>query len=369
MRARYAQFLPHVGRREDLNALMVEMIAELQVGHNNVGGGDVYDNAAASPGLLGADLAVVNGRYRIEKVFDGVAWNPFIDAPLAAPGVNARAGEYIMAVNGQPLSGSDNIYRLLGGTQGRQVTLTLASSAQGTGAREVVVEPVASEGELRLWDWVETNRRRVDGATDGRVAYVYLPDTADVGFTSFNRMFYAQANRDALISDDRSNGGGQAANYVIDVLSRPQLGGWRDREGLPWTTPGAYLPGPKIMLIDQDAGSGGDFMPYAFRQVGLGPLMGTRTWGGLIGISANPGLVDGGYVTVPFFRFYTPEGEYRIENEGVAPDYRVELDQMALERGVDTQLEAAIGWVMGQIADHPRRNLNHAPQPPRQLGQ
>ena len=368
VRDRYAQFLPHVGRREDLNELMVEMIAELSVGHNRVGGGDVYDNSDASPGLLGADLSIANGRYRIDRVFDGVRWNPFIDAPLAAPGVNARAAEYIIAVNGQQLSGSDNIFRHLGGSQGRQVTLTLASNASGANARDVVVEPTASEYNLRLWDWVETNRARVDEASGGRVAYVYLPDTAGGGFTSFNRMFYAQATRDALIVDDRSNNGGQAANYVIDVLNRPQLAGWRDREGLPWTTPGAVMDVPRVMLIDQDAGSGGDFLPYAFRYTGLGPLMGTRTWGGLIGISANPGLVDGGDVVVPFFRFYTPEGEYRIENEGVAPDIRVELDPLALDRGVDTQLEAAIGYIMQEIDGQPRRNFDNAPPPPTQLG-
>lgn len=368
VRERYAQFLPHVGRREDLNALMVEMIAELHVGHNRVGGGDVYDNSSASPGLLGADLEVVNGRYRIARVFDGVRWNPFLDAPLAKPGVNAKAGEFVMAINGQPLSGADNIYRYLSGAKERQVTLTLAANASGANAREVIVEPTGSESTLRLWDWVETNRARVEEATGGRVAYVYMPDTADGGFTYFNRMFFAQADKDALIMDDRSNNGGQAANYVIELLNRPQLGGWRDREGLPWTTPGAFMPGPKTMLIDQDAGSGGDFMPYAFRYTGLGPLIGTRTWGGLIGISANPGLVDGGGVAVPFFRFYTPEGEYRIENEGVAPDYRIELDQMALEAGQDTQLEAAIGYIMEQIKDTPPRNPDHAPPPPTELG-
>lgn len=369
VRDRYVRFLPHVGRREDLNALMVEMIAELHVGHNRVGGGDVYDNSSARPGLLGADLEVANGRYRIARIFDGVRWNPFLDAPLAEPGVNAREGEYILAINGQELTGGDNIFRHLSGSKGRQITLTLGSSPTGTDSREVVVEPTASEYDLRLWDWIETNRVRVDEATNGRVAYVYMPDTAGGGFTSFNRMFFAQAGRDALIMDDRSNNGGQAANYVIELLNRPLLAGWRDREGLPWTTPGAVMTGPKAMLIDQDAGSGGDFMPYAFRYTGLGPLIGTRTWGGLIGISANPGLVDGGGVVVPFFRFYTPEGEYRIENEGVAPDYRVELDQMALDQGRDTQLEAAISYIMEQIGNTPPRNADNAPPPPTRLGQ
>lgn len=368
MRTKYAQFLPHVGRREDLNQVMVEMIAEMFAGHNRVGGGDVYDNSSSSPGLLGADFEISSGRYRLGRVFDGVRWNPFLNAPLAKPGVDVRAGEYILAINGRSLTGDDNIYRMLSGTRGQQVTLTVASDASGTNSRDVVVEPANSEGALRLWDWVETRRKMVEQATDGRVAYVYMPNTAGAGFTLFNRMFFAQANKEALILDDRSNGGGQAANYVIEVLNRPLLGGWRDREGLPFTTPGAVMTGPKTMLIDQDAGSGGDFMPYAFRYTGLGPLIGTRTWGGLIGISANPGLVDGGGVAVPFFRFYTPEGEYTIENEGVAPDYRVELDQLALDEGRDTQLEAAIGYIMEQLEGAGPRIVDTPPPPPTELG-
>ncbi|MEM7780929.1 MAG: PDZ domain-containing protein [Pseudomonadota bacterium] len=366
---KYSAFLPHVGRREDLNEVMVEMIAEMFAGHNRVGGGETYDNSAARPGLLGADLEIDQDRYRIAKIFDGVRWNPFLDAPLAKPGVNVGEGDYILAVNGQSLTGDDNIFRHLSGTRGSQVTLTIASDAAGTDRRDVVIEPTGSEGALRLWDWVETRRQRVEEATNGRVAYVYMPDTFAAGFTIFNRMFFAQADKEALILDDRSNGGGQAANYVIELLNRPVLGGWRDREGLPFTTPGAFISGPKTMLIDQDAGSGGDFMPYAFRYTGLGPLIGTRTWGGLIGIAANPGLVDGGFVTVPFFRFYTPEGEYTIENEGVAPDYRVELDQLALDEGRDTQLEAAIGYILGELEDAEPVGVRTAPPPPTELGQ
>ena len=368
MRDKYAAFLPHVGRREDLNEVMVEMIAEMFAGHNRVSGGDTYDNSAARPGLLGADFEMVDGRYRIARIFDGVRWNPFLDAPLAAPGLDIGEGDFILAVNGQSLGRDDNIYRLLSGTRGAQVSLTIADNAAGANLREVVVEPANSEAGLRLWDWVETRRQMVEQASDGRIAYVYMPNTAGAGFTLFNRMFFAQADKQALILDDRSNGGGQAANYVIEVLNRPLLGGWRDREGMPWTTPGAIITGPKTMLIDQDAGSGGDFMPYAFRYTGLGPLIGTRTWGGLIGISANPGLVDGGSVTVPFFRFYTPEGEYRIENEGVAPDYRVELDQLALDEGRNTQLEAAIGYILTELDKTAPETILDAPAPPTQLG-
>lgn len=365
---KFEPMLPYVGRREDLNELMVEMTGEMGVGHNYVGGGDVYDGSTSKPGLLGADVAVRNGRYRIERIFDGEKWNPFLDAPLADPGVNAREGQYILAIDGQALNADDNIFAALSGSAGRQVTLTLADDASGTNRRNVVVEPVSSEGELRLWDWVEGNRRKVDKATGGKVAYVYMPNTGGAGFTFFNRMYFSQSDKQALILDERSNGGGQVANYVIDVLSRPYIAGWKDREGLVWSSPGNAIHGPKAMIIDQNAGSGGDFMPYAFRRAGLGPLIGTRTWGGLIGISANPGLIDGGFLSVPFFRFFTPEGEWRIENEGVAPDIKVTLDQLALDKGRDTQLEAAISVVTEALKNAPQRDPNWAPAYPTEIG-
>jgi tricorn protease len=366
VRDRYQPLLAHVGRREDLNELLVEMIAEMQVGHNRVGGGEVYNNSSASPGLLGADIAIENGRYRIKKIFDGEQWNPFIDAPLAAPGVDVNEGDYIIAINGAELSAVDNIYAALSGAAGTQVSLTVASTATGT-RRTSVVEPVGTERGLRLWDWIESNRKQVDAATNGKVAYVYMPNTAGAGFTFFNRMYFSQTDKDALILDERSNGGGQAANYIIDVLSRKFLSGWKDREGLDWSTPGGGVWGPKVMLIDQDAGSGGDWMPYAFREAELGTLIGTRTWGGLIGISANPGLIDGGFLVVPFFRFYDRDGNYTVENEGVAPDIRVELDPIALENGRDTQLEAAISVVMQQLEENPPVERT-APPYPTELG-
>jgi len=367
VRAKFEPLLPHLGRREDLNELLVEMAGEMGVGHNYIGGGDVYDNSAASPGLLGADLAIENGRYRIKRIYTGEQWNPLLSAPLAAPGVDAKEGDYIIAVNGTELTAGDNIYAALSGAMGTQIALTVAATPAGP-RRTSTVEPVASEGMLRLWSWIEDNRKRVDQATNGRVAYVYMPNTADAGFTLFNRMYFAQTDKEALILDERSNGGGQAANYIIDILSRRWLAGWKDREGLNWATPGGGIYGPKVMLIDQDAGSGGDWMPYAFRESGLGTLIGTRTWGGLIGISANPGLMDGGFLTVPFFRFFDTDGRYTIENEGVAPDIRVELDPIALDRGQDTQLEAAIAVVLDQL-ETAQNPVKPAPPYPTQIGQ
>ncbi|MGQ7829101.1 S41 family peptidase [Altererythrobacter sp. Z27] len=367
VRAKFEPLLPHIGRREDLNELLVEMAGEMGVGHNYIGGGDVYSNSSASPGLLGADIAIENGRYRIKRIYTGEQWNPFLAAPLAAPGVDAKQADYIIAINGQELTDSDNIYAALSGSAGSQVALTVAATPAGE-RRTSTVEPVGSESQLRLWSWIEDNRKRVDAATNGRVAYVYMPNTADAGFTFFNRMYFAQTDKQALILDERSNGGGQAANYIIDVLSRKWLAGWKDREGLDWATPGGGIYGPKVMLIDQDAGSGGDWMPYAFREAGLGTLIGTRTWGGLIGISANPDLIDGGFLTVPFFRFFDTNGRWSIENEGVAPDIRVELDPVALDRGQDTQLEAAIAVTLQKL-DGATSPIRSAPPYPTELGQ
>jgi tricorn protease len=345
----YRLLVNHVGRREDLNALMVEMIAELQAGHNRTGGGDVHRVSGVNTGLLGANLRINNDRYQITRVYNGEQWNPFVRAPLATPGNEAREGEYILAINGRELSSADNIFNLLQGKEGTQVTLRVGPNANGRDARDIVIEPVGSEGELRLWSWIENNRRAVDEATNGRVGYVYLPNTAGAGYTFFNRMFFAQVDKEAMIIDERSNSGGQAANYITDVLSRAHLSGWKDRDGAPYATPAGAMHGPKVMLIDQDAGSGGDYLPYSFRTLGIGKLIGTRTWGGLIGIATNPGLMDGGWMTVPFFRFFDTNNKWTVENEGVAPDIEVKLDPIATNKGRDTQLEAAIGEILSQL--------------------
>jgi len=228
--------------------------------------------------------------------------------------------------------------------------------------------PIADEAGLRRWDWIERNRTYVDRQSGGKIAYVYMPDTGGDGFQHFNRMFFAQIDKQGLILDDRRNGGGQAANYVTDVLSRPWLGSWKDRDGLTHDTPGGAIYGPKAMLIDQDAGSGGDFMPYAFKRLGLGPLIGKRTWGGLIGISNNPRLIDGANLVVPYFRFFTPDGEWRIENEGVAPDQDVDLNPLQVNEGRDSQLDAAIADVLGRLKTYQTPDRQKAPAMPTQLG-
>ncbi|MCU6433828.1 PDZ domain-containing protein [Undibacterium sp. Jales W-56] len=362
---RYHALLKHVQRREDLNELLVEMIGELQVGHNRTGGGDVYQEKPVAVGLLGADYSYEQGHYRIKTIYRGDRWNPFLAAPLAAPGMNIKEGDYLLAINGKALDKGKNLYSLLANTVGKQVTLTVAGDLTNTPGRHVIVQPVANETALRQWHWIEKNREYVQKKTDGKVAYVYLPDTGSDGYQYFNRMFYAQADKSALIIDERRNGGGQAANYITDILNRQYLASWKDRDGLLFTTPGAAIYGPKAMLIDQDAGSGGDFLPYSFKRLGLGTLIGKRTWGGLIGISANPELIDGGFLLVPFFRFFTPEGEWRIENEGVSPDIDVELDPTEVNAGKDTQLDAAIQNVMQKLQTYQAVQRQQTPTMPK----
>ncbi|SEK27101.1 tricorn protease [Roseateles sp. YR242] len=365
---RYLPLVAHVQRREDLNDLLVDMIGELQVAHNRVGGGDVLTEPRVAIGLLGADFSFEGGHYRISRIFQGDRWNPFLKAPLAAPGLGVKAGDYLLAVNGQPVDGSHNLFQQLENTVGKPVQLTVASDAKGQGARQVQVEPVASEVALRQWHWVEHNRQEVDRLSGGKLAYVYMPDTATQGFQHFNRMFFAQVDKQGLVMDDRRNDGGQAANYVTEVLARPYLGSWKDRDALIYDTPGGAIYGPKTMLIDQDAGSGGDFMPYAFRRNQLGPLIGKRTWGGLIGIASNPPLIDGGRLVVPFFRFFTPEGEWRIENEGVSPDIDVDLDPVAVNQGRDVQLEAAVANVLERLKSWKPIQRSEPPPMPTRLG-
>ncbi|MGI5309551.1 S41 family peptidase [Rheinheimera sp. WS51] len=365
---KYQPMLAHVQRREDLNDVLVAMIAELQVGHNRIGGGDTHQEKSSQVGLLGADFTISNNRYQFSTVYQGDRWAPFVIAPLAVPGTAVKAGEYLLAINGKELFAEQNIYQLLENTVGKQVVLTIADNSKGKNSRNITVEPIANESQLRLWHWVEQNRQLVAKKSNGKLAYVYLPNTADGGFYYFNRMFFAQVDKAALIIDERKNGGGQAANYITEILSRPFLSGWKDRDGLGFTTPGGAIYGPKTMLIDQDAGSGGDFLPWAFKRLNLGKTIGTRTWGGLIGISANPSMIDGGFHVVPFFRFYTPDGEWRIENEGVSPDIEVELDPIAVNKGIDVQLERAIEHTLQQLNANPPADHSQAPAMPKQLG-
>jgi len=353
-RDKYAAFLPHLATRADLNRILQWMSSELSVGHHRVDGGDALAQPKNIPGgLLGADYEVANGRYRLKKVYGGLNWNPQLRAPLTEPGVNAKAGEYILAVNGRDLRPPTNIYSRFENTSGRIVELALGPNADGTGSRTVQVVPVGNESALRNRDWVEGNLKKVEKATGGRVAYVYVPNTAAAGYTYFRRYFYPQVDKDAIIIDERFNGGGQVADYYIDILRRPFIANWATRYGDDLKTPFASIQGPKVMLIDETAGSGGDLLPWMFRKNKMGPLIGKRTWGGLVGIGGAPVLMDGGTITAPNLAFWTPEDGWSVENEGVPPDIEVEQTPADVIAGRDPQLEKAIEVVMAELKKNP----------------
>ena len=351
----YEIFLPQLSCRGDLNRVIQWMCSELGVGHHRVGGGDGPFTPRTVPGwLLGADYGVENGRYRIKKVYGGLNWNPDLRSPLTEPGVDVRTGEYLLAVNGKALRAPANLYAMFENTAGKIVEITVGPNPAGTGARTVSVVPVESESALRNRDWVEGNLKKVDQATGGRVAYVYVPNTSTQGHEYFKRYFYPQADKDAIIVDERFNGGGLVADYYIDHLRKPLVSYWNMRYGADLKTPSASIEGPKVMLIDETAGSGGDLLPWMFRKFKLGPLVGKRTWGGLVGTLGFPVLMDGGSVTAPNLAIWTEDG-WVVENEGVPPDVEIEQNPADLIAGHDPQLEKAIQIALEELKKNPPR--------------
>ncbi len=360
---RYAPYVAGLNHRADLNYLFEEMLGELTVGHLYVRGGDLPSTRRVPGGLLGADFKVENGRYRFAKVYNGENWNPELTAPLTQPGAEVKPGEYLLSVNGRELTANDTPYRLLENTAGKQVILKVASDADGKNSREITVVPVTNETALRNLDWIEGNRRKVAELSGGKLAYVWLPDTANGGYTNFNRYWFSQLDKQGAVIDERFNGGGSAADYIIDYLKKPVNSYWALREGEDTRQPFGTMPGPKAMLVNEHAGSGGDYMPWLFKRAGLGPLIGKRTWGGLVGIGGYPTLMDGGTITAPHFAFYTPEGKFGIENEGVAPDIEVDLDPKAWREGRDIQLERGVKEVMDALTKNPPTKVKRPPYP------
>jgi tricorn protease len=352
--SKYATYVDSLAHRADLNYLFQEVFGELTVGHLYVSGGDIPNPNRIAGGLLGCDYAIENGRYRFGKIYDGENWNPQLRAPLTQPGVNVQEGEYLLAVGGRNLTASDNVYAFFENKAGKQVVIKVGPNADGSQSREVTVVPVASEVSLRNLAWVEGNRRKVEKLSNGKLAYVWLPDTAGGGYTFFNRYYFSQLDREGAVIDERFNSGGQAADYVIDYLRKPLNSYWALRDGEDYRQPFGTMPGPKVMIVNEYAGSGGDYLPYMFRRSQIGPLIGKRTWGGLVGIGGTPQLMDGGAVTAPNFAFYTPEGKWEIENQGVAPDIEVEMDPAAWRAGRDPQLEKAVEVLLDELKKHPR---------------
>jgi len=354
MWSRWEAFLPHVRHRSDLTLLIRELIGELACGHEYVGGGESADPPeGVSVGLLGADVEVTGGRYRLARILEGQNWNPGQRAPLTEPGVEAEAGDFVLAVNGRPLTAEENFYEAFANTAGKQVDLTLSADAAGTETRTVTVVPIRSERSLRVNSWIEDNRRRVDELSEGRLAYVYMPNTAGAGQAAFDRDFYSQLDKQGIIIDERYNGGGQVADYVIETLSRDLLTLWRNREEWLGYSPSGVMQGPKVMVVNEYAGSGGDWMPYAFQKQGIGPLVGTRTWGGLVGISGYPTLMDGGSVTAANFGVLDTNGEWIVENVGVSPDHEVIEWPAEILAGRDPQLEKAVELALEALEREP----------------
>ncbi len=364
MKTKYEIFLPHVTCRSDLYRMMSWMFSELAVGHHRFSNrGDRMNNPKRiSGGLLGADYEIKNSRYRIKKIYGGLNWNPKLRSPLTEPGVNVSSGDYILAVNGKTITARDNFFSFFENTSGKIITLKVSSNSNGSNARTVKVTPVNSERSLRNRDWIEGNIKKVDEATNGQVAYVYVPNTTTAGHEYFKRYFFPQANRKAIIIDERFNGGGQLADYYIDMLKKPVQSYWAFRYGKDLKAPSASIQGPKVMLADETAGSGGDYLPWMFKKFKLGTLVGKRTWGGLVGILGYPEFIDGGRVTAPNVAYYTEDG-FRIENEGVAPHVEVEQWPEHVIKGRDPQLEKAIEIVLKELKASPERTIERPAYP------
>jgi tricorn protease len=362
----YGDLLPYVNHRADLNYLLDNMGSEIAVGHSYVRGGAMPEVPSSPGGLLGADFVIESGRYKISRIYDTESWNPELRAPLAAPGVDVSAGDFILAINGMELKAPDNIYRLLDGTANRQTVLAVNNKPLLEGARQVTVVPLATEQALRTRAWVEHNRRLVDKLSDGKLAYVYVPSTGQPGYDSFNRYYFAQQDKQGAVIDERFNSGGSAADYIIDVLQRDFDGYFNNVAGnrMPFTSPAAGIWGPKVMIINEMAGSGGDLMPYMFRSRKIGTLVGKRTWGGLVHTADTPGFIDGGSMIAPRGGFFTRDGKWAVENEGVGPDIDVENTPKEVIAGKDPQLERAVQEAMRLLKINPVNRMTTEPPPP-----
>ena len=360
---KYSAYLDGLGGREDLNYLFTEMLGEVTVGHMFVGGGDVPKPLQVKGGLLGADYKVENGRYRFARIYNGENWNPDLRAPLTQPGVDVKVGDFLLEVNGADVRPPAEVYSFFEETAGKQIKIKVAPNPDGRDAREVTVVPVDNEFTLRNRAWEEDSRRKVDELSGGKLAYVHVPDTAVGGYTNFNRFYFAQVDKQGAIIDERYNHGGEIADYIIDMVKRPLRNCAVPREGEKFCSPLAQIYGPKTMVTNEMSGSGGDALPWMFRQDGVGPLVGTRTWGGLVGIYNYPRLMDGGFVTAPRVAIYGLHGQWEVENHGVAPDVEVENLPAEVAAGRDPQLEHAVQITLEALRKNPVVEPDHPPYP------
>lgn len=360
MYKKYKPFLAHVAHRSDLSYILTNLIGELTIGHSGAGGGALPRVETVSVGLLGADYEVSDGYYRFSKIYTGENWNPGMRAPLTAPGLNVSEGDFILEVNGIELKPPKNLYSPFEGTSGKQTTLRVNSKPSLEGSRLITVVPERSETRLRTRDWIEANRRKVDKMSKGRLAYIYLPNTSRSGYINFNRYYFTQQDNEGAVIDERFNGGGSAADYFVDMMKRPLVNYFATRDGKEFTTPMAQIFGPKVMVINEYAGSGGDLLPYIFRFRKAGPLIGKRTWGGLVGHHGGESLIDGGSISSPNLAFYSIDGVWDVENVGVAPDIEVEMTPAMVIKGQDPQLERAVQEALKLLEEEP---FKHTPRP------
>ncbi len=352
---RYRQLVPFVAHRADLNYLLGEMIGELSTSHAYVGGGEMPAVKRVGTGLLGADYALdANGLYRFARIYRARDWNSSVAAPLGEPGIGVKEGDYLLEVNGRPVRAPENVYAALTGTAGKQTLIKVGASAGDPKARTYTVVPIANEASLRYVAWVDGNREKVAKATGGRIAYIHVPNTATAGIQEFTKQYYPQIDKQGIIVDERFNGGGFIPDFFVERLWRKTWVAWTSRDGEGFRTPQTAIDGPKCILANEYAGSGGDAFPFYFKMMGLGPIIGKRTWGGLVGISHDLPLVDGGAVTMPDFGMYDPRtGEWLVENHGVDPDIEVENAPHLMVQGHDPQLEKAIEWSLEQLKTNP----------------
>jgi tricorn protease len=347
----YLPWVEHVRHRSDLNYIVDILGGEVAVGHSYTNGGDIPASTVVNIGLLGADYEVDNGYYKFKKIYNGESWNPNLKAPLRGPGLNVNIGHYILEVNGIPLTANDNIYQAFENTADKATQIRINDKPTLENSKVITVVPIGSELQLRNIHWQESNRRKVDSLSNGQLAYVYVPNTGNGGYTNFNRYYFAQQDKKGVIIDERNNGGGSAADYMVDIMARSVHGYFNSRasDKRPFITPNAGIFGPKVMLINERAGSGGDLLPYMFHRMKLGTLVGTKTWGGLVGTWDTPPFVDGGRMVAPRGGFYDNNGEWAVEGEGIAPDVLIEQTPKDVINGRDPQLEKAIEIALKQI--------------------
>ena len=361
MRTKYEKLLKQAVTREDVNFVIGELIGEISSSHTYKGGGDLEKSKHRNVGYLGVDWKINNGAYQVANIIEGAEWDAEVRSPLKEPGVDVQTGDYILSVNGTPLTTDKEPYAAFEGLGGKTVELLVGKTPVVSDAKKVIVKTLDDETRLRHLAWIEAKRKRVEEETNGKAGYIYVRSTGIDGQDELVRQFYGQWNKDALIIDERFNSGGQIPDRFIELLNRKNLAYWAVRDGKDWQWPPVAHFGPEVMLINGWSGSGGDAFPDFFRKAGLGPLIGSRTWGGLIGMSGAPSLIDGGMVTTPSFRMYDPDGKWFKEGHGVDPDIKVPENYTELAKGIDNQLEKAIQVVNDELQKNPVKKPQRPP--------